>query len=473
MSKSKKSNIEYLLETVINNGYCIGCGTCAVVKDSGIHMTIDEFGFYKAILPELDHNNNVVVTNVCPFSDDAVNENEISRELFEKDCHFHPEIGYYSALYAGYVAEGSFREEGSSGGIVSWLLCELLENDLIDGILQVKSRQPSVEDPRLFQYQISRNYQEVRLSSKSRYYPVEMSEVLKLILEQPGRYVVVGLPCFIKAIRLLISKNEVIKKRIHYCLALVCGHLKSQQYAQMLAWQCGIKPENLLDIDFRKKMPLLKANQYSCKVTGLVEGEILTKTILARELFGSDWGLCFFKYKACDYCDDLFGETADVTVGDAWIMPYMKDSFGNNIIIIRNLLIKRLIEENVGSGRLMVEKVECDDVIKSQKSGLFHRKEALAYRLFLTDKTGQWRPPKRVIPREHHLNIRLQRKHQIRMTLAEYSTISFKKAKEKDQLDTFIDTMYPIVHKYRSVEKPFWKLVIKKIILLIPFVRNR
>ena len=28
------------------------------------------------------------------------------------------------------------------------------------------------------------------------------------------------------------------------------------------------------------------------------------------------------KYKACDFCDDVFGEVADVVFGDAWVEKY-------------------------------------------------------------------------------------------------------------------------------------------------------
>ena len=56
---------------------------------------------------------------------------------------------------------------------------------------------------RLFRYRISRTPDELADGAKSRYYPVEMSEVLETIRRVPGRYAVVGVPCFIKAVHLL------------------------------------------------------------------------------------------------------------------------------------------------------------------------------------------------------------------------------------------------------------------------------
>ncbi len=468
MQNSKISNVENLFQTVVNNGYCIGCGACASVYGSGIKMEFDKFGCYKAVLiSEQTQRIEAHVTGVCPFSDSILNENEISKRLFEQNCQYHKQIGYFSALYAGYVSENDFRENGSSGGMVSWILCELLKNNLVDGILHVKSRLPTKNDSRLFHYQVSRSSHEVCSSTKSRYYPIEMSEVLNLVIDQPGRYAIVGVPCFIKAIRLLISQNKILKERIHYCLALVCGHLKSKEYTTMLAWQCGIKPGNLLSIDFRKKIAKLNASQYGIEVTGKIEGKLITHNEIICNLYGSDWGLGFFKYKACDYCDDLFGETADLTVGDAWIKPYLEDDRGNNIVIIRNLKIKELVEKGISTGRLVLDPINCNDVVKSQIGGLHHRRMALSYRLFIADKMNKWRPTKRVLPQESLLNNRLKRKHSLRMQLSKNSHIAFQYALNSNQFSDFVGMMEDLVQEYRFVEQPFWKYILKKIILLL------
>ena len=42
------------------------------------------------------------------------------------------------------------------------------------------------------------------------------------------------------------------------------------------------------------------------------------------------------KYKACDFCEDVFGYCADVVLGDAWLPKYNKDPKGDNVVIVRN-----------------------------------------------------------------------------------------------------------------------------------------
>jgi coenzyme F420-reducing hydrogenase beta subunit len=41
------------------------------------------------------------------------------------------------------------------------------------------------------------------------------------------------------------------------------------------------------------------------------------------------WGTGLFKSNACDFCDDVTTELADVSL-DAWI-PYNKDGLGNSV----------------------------------------------------------------------------------------------------------------------------------------------
>ena len=157
----------------------------------------------------------------------------------------------------------------------------------------------------------------------------------------------------------------------------------------MFAWQCGIEPGNLIAIDFRKKLPGFDANRYGIEVTGWQDGQVVTRISPVRDLYGHDWGKGFFKYKACDYCDDVVAETADVVVGDAWLPEYVKNSQGTNVVVVRHPLIRDLIDKGVSTGQINLDCISADEIAKSQKSGLNHRREGLAYRLDLTDRQGK------------------------------------------------------------------------------------
>ncbi|AFY53083.1 coenzyme F420-reducing hydrogenase, beta subunit [Rivularia sp. PCC 7116] len=458
--------VSKLFNTVVEGGYCSGCGACASVENSPIKMSLDKYGRFQATLTSKVDTSalNTEVLSVCPFSEVSPNEDEIGQELFGKNSTYHDRIGYNLATYAGFVAEDSFRERGSSGGMGTWILNELFNHGLIDAAIHVKQHQPTETDSKLFSFEISNSIDEIRTGAKSRYYPVEMSEVLSLVRQKPGRYAIVGVPCFIKAIRLLAKQDPVIGDRIHFCIGLVCGHLKTTTFADMFAWQCGIEPGNLRSIDFRKKMPGQNANKYGVEVKGLQNNKEVSAIKSNYELYGYLWGHGFFKYQACDYCDDVVAETADVTVGDAWLPQYVKDSSGTNVVIVRNPLIQEIIEKGMTSNRLHLDRISADDAAKSQDAGLRHRREGLAYRLHLKDKAGLWRPEKRVKAQANHFDRKRKKIHELRVLMATESHLAFDKAIQARSFTVFRDIMEPIVKAYDNLyKKPLWRKVLSKV----------
>lgn len=420
-------------------------------------MRFDAYGRYQAEDVSGELASDAPVEAVCPFAEGNPDEDILARERFGDSLTSHPRIGGYFATYAGYVAEGEYRARGSSGGLGTWLLAEMLEQGLVDAAVHVRGREASPGEPRLFEYGIATTPSEVRAGAKSRYYPVEMSQALKLVRERPGRYVVIGAPCFIKAVRLLARQDPLLAERVAYCISLFCGHLKSARYADMLAWQCGIRPGELRGVDFRRKTPGIRADQYALSFTGLADGRLVTEERSARQLYGTDWGLGFFKYKACDFCDDVVGETADASVGDAWLPQYVQDSAGTNALIVRHAALHAMIERAAHEGRLHIEAIPADDVARSQSAGLYHRREALAYRLHLMAEAGKWRPFKRVQPQAMGLSSREQRKHALRLAIAEESHRAFQHAREAGDFRVFQEAMKPIVRRYRAVAQPLWK----------------
>lgn len=91
-------------------------------------------------------------------------------------------------------------------------------------------------------------------------------------------------------------------------------------------------------------------------------------------------------------------ETADVTLGDAWLPEYTSDSKGNNIIIVRNPVIKAIIEAGIENDKVKVDKVDAATIFRSQSSHYRHTRVELGYRLYKQIKAGHWVPKKRTQP---------------------------------------------------------------------------
>lgn len=456
-SKTSVSNsVDSLFTTVVDGGYCIGCGACTAVQNSPISITLNEDGCFQATLKgELNQEESSAnVLAVCPFSQEAMNEDEIGKELYGEYATYHNKVGYQLANYAGQVAEMDFQARGSSGGFAKWIIYELFREDLIDAVVHVTSSTPDESSQLLYRFEVAGSIDEMRKGAKSVYYPVEMSGVLQYIRENPGRYAITGVPCFIKAIRLLSKQDPFYKDCIHFCIGIVCGHLKSSKYAEMLAWQFNIEPGNLQSIDFRKKLPGRKANEKGVEVVSCSNPKKPEEPRVVQDLFGTNYGLGFFKYNACDYCDDVLAETADIAIGDAWLPEYINS--GNNSIVVRNKKIFELIERGRAEGRLNLDSIDADEVAKSQDAGLRHRRQGLAYRLYLKDVAGLWRPRKRVSAGNKHLSEKLQKIYSFRILLAQESHEAYKVAVKSGNFSVFQKRMLPLITKYRALYRPWW-----------------
>lgn len=449
---------------IIEGGYCIGCGACSATASSPFTIELDKKGQYQAKLKTetalAEPEALGAALAACPFSGIGPDEDELASELYpaSEGSRPHERIGRHIATYAGHVADGEYRDKGSSGGMGSWILCELMARDLVDAVIHVGAADEGREP--LFRFQVSRTPDEVRAAAKSRYYPVEMSGVLQEVRANPGRYALVGLPCFIKAFRLLARQDSELRDRVPFTLAIVCGHLKSTRFADLFAWQAGIEPGKLEKIDFRHKIAGQNASHYGIEVVGAREGERTRECRTNVDYYGSNWGYGFFKYRVCDYCDDVLGETADVAVGDAWIPGYVEDSGGNNVVVVRNRQLAEIIGDAIANGRLHLDDISADQVAQSQDAGLRHRRDGLAYRLHLANREGRWCPPKRVRAREDHLGRRQKKIFRLREELAKESHEAFSEAIEKGSFAVFRSRMAPLVARYDALyAPPLWRKI--------------
>jgi coenzyme F420-reducing hydrogenase beta subunit len=223
---------------VVGAGLCIGCGNCVAAahelhRDSSAQMVLDSRGELKpAGAAQWLAQRSPGFSRTCPFGAEASDETSLALALFGGARHCDERVGRFEAAYVGHAADGGFRERGSSGGMVGWTAAELLRTGLVDAVAHVAPGGGG----RLFGYRISRSADELAGGAKSRYYPVELSQILREIRRVPGRYAVVGVPCFIKAVQLLRREDALMRERIAFTLGLFCGHMKSARLVDSFAY---------------------------------------------------------------------------------------------------------------------------------------------------------------------------------------------------------------------------------------------
>lgn len=435
------------LKAVLDGNYCIGCGACVHAAPGRISQQFQPEGqFRPTVSDNVSEAELEAAARVCPFTGAGPDEDEIAAGLYA-ELPAHKAIGRHALTLAGSVAEDGYRERGSSGGFASWIVSRLLAAGHVDGVVHVRPVEADAGEP-IFRYGISWTEADIRRGAKSRYYPVDLSEVLAEIGRHPGkRFAFIGLPCFIKALRLSARQDPAISKAIGATIAIVCGHLKSTAFGDYLAWQVGIAPGELQTIDFRHKLSDRKASSYAFRAESR-DGRSAVQAMADSD--GGNWGLGYFKLKACDYCDDVVGETADVSIGDAWLPKFVDDPRGTNVVVVRSATVRALVEEGQANGQLAFETVTADDVARSQDAGLRHRREGLAWRLFQARREGRWAPPKRVKPAVL-VNPKRRQELDLRVKLAAESHLAFAEAREAGDIGVFRRRMEPLVKAYRTV----------------------
>lgn len=456
------------IESVVSGGYCVGCGACAV-QDLDYRVRENEFGLYQAELIA-SSNSSALVSEVCPFSAKR-NEGDLGRRLYGSDSRFDTRIGYYKEIYAGHVADGDFRKNGSSGGLVTWVLGRLFADGDIDGVIHVGEAGGAGG---LFEYRISETLDDILGNSKSRYYPVHMDAVLQQVRQTSKKYAFIGVPCFVKAVRLLAENDADVAKNIKYCISIFCGHLKTKAFAEMIGWQQKVQPSELVGIDFRVKDEHRPANQYSVQV--VKDDGVSTRKLApvpARDLYGMDWGLGYFKPKACDWCDDIAGEVGDLACGDAWLPEFSHLPGGTNIAVVRDPRIFQLVNEGIEKGQLALTVQPVEKVYQSQAGNYRHRQEGLSVRVEQAVAQGIWHPRKRVAQDSFKVPGERRRIYELRMRIAEHSHIAFRQAKNRDSFLHFYLKMLPLELHYYFLSGSPLKGMAKSVYALAKYIRRK
>lgn len=439
------------IRNVVSEGFCVGCGGCAGVADRSIRMRWTETETW---VPELTFASGAALAaadRVCPFSDASANETEIAEALYEgRSAEWAEELGYHNGLYAGNIRDRDRVLGSSSGGLTSWFLLQLLEHDEIDGVIHVG---PGETDGVLFSYTVSESAEELSGRRKSQYYSVQFSDVLARIRGNGRRYAFVGVPCFVKAMRSLEQEDDVLREQLVWHVGLVCGHMKSGAFALAMADQLGVPPEAVETVDFRIKDPEARANAYSFGVRE--RGSDGWKTQMSRTLLGGNWGHALFQLKACDYCDDIFAETADICFGDAWVPRYEIDWRGTNLVVARRPEADRIMKS--AGEELKLEPLPFDDLVRSQSGNFRHRRDGLSVRLEDDAAAGRKVPRKRIAPGAIQVTGVRREIVRLRRGMAAQSHVSWREACRAGDMSIFYNEMGGFVRRmeavYRAAEK--------------------
>lgn len=336
-------------------GQCVGCGLCASLR--GEVMT-EKDGFMR---PSAQTLQAVIDTpSYCPVMNwPAIYDDNV--------------WGRHEAAYLGWSLDKNVRRNASSGGVLTSILCYLIKTGEVDGVMQVG---PSADNPLFSEPKLSRTVEEVIANCGSRYVSCDGLGRLAELLDTDGRYAVVGRPCEVRAVRLLMETDERFVGRIPYLLSFFCMGAPSRDAVRRLDEKLNPENRNVVSLKYRGDgWPGFATETFA-------DGE--TSRVTYSESWGQILGRDLESY--CRFCFDGVGEYADVSAGDAWYQnedgtPDFNEHDGRNVIFARTHKGRVLLERCAASGVLHLETFADWNYLSTIQKSQFERKTTLASRL--------------------------------------------------------------------------------------------
>jgi len=276
----------------------------------------------------------------------------------------------------------------------TWILERLLESHLVDAVIGVSR---GWDPERLFGYVIADTRKDIRAMAGSRYYPVHVADVVAQVMStgDERRYAIVGLPCVLKAVGSAMNVYPKLKKQIQYLIGLACDHMPNRYYTEYLTCLSGVSPCSIDTVDYRLKLGRTSSN-YHFRAHSSRSG--WGSPVPYRGRIDHAWGWRYFQANACNYCEDVFAEVADVVLMDAWLPEYTEDPRGHSIALIRNPRVEELVRDGLSKRTCELRQLSIREVTNSQQGAIRFKRDMLAGRLYGVSLGDVKVPKKRTLP---------------------------------------------------------------------------
>ena len=363
----KNSNVVELINSVVRNGLCTGCGICESIAPKGaMEMALNAEGYLRPkIQTATDYGDDATIRDVCPGV--RVDHGELKAD-------YHAIWGPLVAVRAGHAADSEIRHKGSSGGVISALAVYLLEQGLVDFVAHIAVSQ---DDPLRNELQLSRTRDDVLHAAGSRYAPSAPLSALRELLDLGERFAFIGKPCDIAALRRYARHDARVDELIPYMLSFMCAGIPSIKGTYELLENLGADRSQLKSFQYR-------GDGWPGMAKAITqEGQVFEMD------YNSSWGNILNRHLQfrCKICPDGTGEFADVVCADAW---YGKDGYpdftereGRSLVLSRTPQGESLIQAAVKSEAIRAQALPVDDIALMQPYQV-NRKKMVLGRLIAT-----------------------------------------------------------------------------------------
>lgn len=302
------------LSRIIEGGLCHRCGTCIGICPTAV-LGLDEEEYPKVVSLSSCTDCDLCV-RVCPG--DEFDFNALKKQTFGVEGEIKETHGEFSESFIAYATDADIRERSTSGGVVSALLLDLLENKQIDGAVVITSDAAELWKGKPI---MARSRQEILSAMKSKYAISPTNAVLAEVWKTPGRYALVGLPCQIHGFIKAANLDARIKERVVLTIGLFCHAAIEHEGLRTIWGSLGDKRDQaqafVSRVGKHPGTPYLELKDGS--MYPVYFGEKKGYRPSSMEMINILYRL--YTPSRCMTCFDASAEFADIAVGDPWMAP--------------------------------------------------------------------------------------------------------------------------------------------------------
>ena len=337
---SDKSEIMNNISQIADNAICTACGACAGICPShAVSIITNTAGYLLAHINADVCNNCGKCLKICPSNPENTPYVNVD-EIFHGGC---------LAGYVGYATDPEIRKRSQSGGIVTALLCYLLEQKEIEGAivntLNRKTRRPEA---------IFAQSKDDIINACGSYYA--QSSVSKTILENTSENTAaVVLGCQAESLQLIHERfpNVHLPK---YTIGLICAGQYSGNMIDSLVTESGCELNSVSGFRFRDK-----SVGWPGDVHVVADNNDYWLSKNRRHALKK-----VYELHRCIPCYDQMNIFSDIVCGDPWGISHKQQSEGNTVIIARTEIGKKLLENATRDGVIILENLSTDDIMRGQ-----------------------------------------------------------------------------------------------------------
>ena len=176
-----------------------------------------------------------------------------------------------------------------------------------------------------------------------------------------------------------------------------------------------------------------------------VKGQVVEKSQINPKVGSQTFHSSLFGLTACRFCDDMFGECADISFMDAWLHEYTStEPRGTSLFVTRTPLAAEIIDTGIQSGELAVSYLPVQKIIQSQ--GGLKRRGKISYMQTQHRKDGFVPPYKRFVKTRVHGLAKIEARR--------YAKLDLKSRKVWEAVNHDLEKYHRWVSRQRTLSFP-------------------